>query len=399
MKKPLVSVLMVTYNRAEFLKESIKSVLDQTYDNIQFVIIDDGSDDESCQIIEAFQDDRIELYRLNENRHICYATNYGYSKIKGEYLARIDSDEVWYPNRLSEQLKFMEEHEEYKICFSAVDIIDRYGKNINDEEKDLVKLYETQFSSQEEYLRYFFSKGNCLAQTSVLMKTEVMKRIGDFNPSYVQLHDFEYWVRIVKQYPIYVINKHLLAVRRFSEQDKMENNSSSLNLKNHIRFYNEFVDIRRHFFDDMTEELFVRTFRDEFQYKDASTKEELECEKAFLLCKPVSGSSKLSPAGMEYLFKILLNKEMREVLENKYQFTEKTMYGLTGESVYADFIVENQLHQLQAKNIEVQQLNQKIAELHQLNKEKEQQIALYSGSLSWKITEPLRKISRAMRKK
>lgn len=164
MEKPLISVLMVTYNRAEFLKESIASVLNQTYKNIQFIIVDDGSTDDSCQIIEDFQDDRIELYRLKENRHICYATNYGFSKIKGEYLARIDSDEVWYPQKLTEQMEFMENHKECKICFTSVDIIDRYGNNVNDKEQQLMKLYETQLQSQEEYLRYFFLEGNCLAQ-------------------------------------------------------------------------------------------------------------------------------------------------------------------------------------------------------------------------------------------
>ena len=94
MKEPLVSVLMVNYNHEDTIGETIESVLGQTYQNMQFIIIDDGSTDRSCDIIKSFQDERIELYRLGKNRHICYATNYGFEKVKGDYLARIDSDDV-----------------------------------------------------------------------------------------------------------------------------------------------------------------------------------------------------------------------------------------------------------------------------------------------------------------
>lgn len=399
MEKPLISVLMVTYNRAEFLKESIASVLNQTYKNIQFIIVDDGSTDDSCQIIEDFQDDRIELYRLKKNRHICYATNYGFSKIKGEYLARIDSDEVWYPQKLTEQMKFMENHKECKICFTSVDIIDRYGNNVNDKEQQLMKLYETQLQSQEEYLRYFFLEGNCLAQTSVLMKTEVLRKIGEFNPSYVQLHDFEYWVRVAKYYKIYLINKHLLAVRRFSEEDHMENNSSGSNLMNQIRFYNEFSDIRRHFFDDLTENLFVKTFQNDFRRKEANSEAELECEKAFLLCMPLPNSTTVSAVGIERLFEVMLKPQIRETLEKKYQFIEKDMYKLTGTSMYIDYIVDYKSNQLLLKNAEVEQLYQQITELRRMNEEKKHQIELYSNSLSWKITKPLREIAHIVRRR
>ena len=92
------------------------------------------------------------------------------------------------------------EHPEYKICFSLVDIINTKSEVIND--KDIGDLYEVFFKGQADCLEKFFFMGNCLALPSVLMKTEIMKEIGGFNLGYMQSHDFDYWVRVAKKYPI-----------------------------------------------------------------------------------------------------------------------------------------------------------------------------------------------------
>ena len=99
MDRELVSVLMVNYNRGTTIGESIKSVLAQTYTDLELIIVDDGSTDDSCSVIESIKDPRIKLYRLEQNEHISHATNYGFQKVTGAYLARIDSDDVWYPQK------------------------------------------------------------------------------------------------------------------------------------------------------------------------------------------------------------------------------------------------------------------------------------------------------------
>lgn len=81
MEKPLVSVLMVNYNHEDTIRESIESVLNQNYKELQFIIVDDGSTDSSCEVIEQFKDSRIELYKQKRNQHICYVTNLGLSKV------------------------------------------------------------------------------------------------------------------------------------------------------------------------------------------------------------------------------------------------------------------------------------------------------------------------------
>ena len=97
METPRISVLMVNYNQEDLIAQSIECVLNQTYRNLQFLIVDDGSTDSSPEIIRRYaqKDDRIEYYPMEKNMHISYATNYGFSKVEGEYLARIDSDDLW----------------------------------------------------------------------------------------------------------------------------------------------------------------------------------------------------------------------------------------------------------------------------------------------------------------
>lgn len=387
MNNPLVSVLMVTYNRASTLKETIASVLNQTYKNIHFIIVDDGSTDETREIVESFQDDRIEFCSLEKNRHICYATNVGFSKVKGEYMARIDSDDVWYPDKLEKQIEFLENSDKYKICFSWIDLIDENGNSINDKESGLLKLFESDFRGQADALKSFFLIGNSLSHPSVVMKKEVLDKVGGFNPGYMQSHDFDFWIRIAKHYPLYVMPERLLAMRRFYNTEKTDNNSNT-SYTNSLRFYNEYVDIRKHYFDDMTDELFIEIFKDEFINKDAATKEEYECEKAFLLCRPVLESKAVPAAGIEKLFELLWNPETKKVLEEKYDFIEKTFYEMTGKNIHYDYFVQQEL----------ENLRNQIQAQHNLMLEKDAQINSYKYSTSWKITAPIRKITSLLRK-
>ena len=104
--EPLISVLMVNRNHADTIGEAIASVLSQTWSNLELVVVDDGSTDDSVSVVEgiARQDPRVRLHRLPRNEHICAATNIGFTLVSGEWLARIDSDDVWYPTRLERQM-------------------------------------------------------------------------------------------------------------------------------------------------------------------------------------------------------------------------------------------------------------------------------------------------------
>lgn len=398
MDKPLVSVLMVNYNREDTVKESIESVLNQTYSNLQMIIVDDGSTDRSCDIISSINDSRVELYPSSQNRHICYATNSGFEKVKGSYLARIDSDDVWYPDKIERQMEFLASHPEYRICFSWIDLIDENGRNINHEQEPLLKMFEKNFQGQTDSLRYFFFEGNCLSHPSVLMETSLMKEIGGFSPGYMQSHDYDYWVRIAKRTPLYILPERLLAMRRFMNEGNTGNNSSH-EMENDIRFYNEYADIKQHFFDGMDDTLFIETFRPYFRCRDSHTPLELECEKAFLLLWESTQSNGLLPAGVSRFFELFQRREAGTLLEDKFHFSVKDFYRLTKHHMYYDRWQEKLTEDMKSYNAQLAEMQGKLDALESENAHLKIALKTYADSFCWKATRPLRIILDCFKKK
>lgn len=121
--------------------------------------------------------------------------------------------------------EYLKEHPEHKICFTHVSIIDENDQVVD---SDLEKLYAVDYERQEEWLETFFFLGNCLPMTSVLMTTKIMVEIGDFNIAYRQLHDFDYWIRIAKRYPMAVIPEKLVRIRRYESETNNSNISEKI---------------------------------------------------------------------------------------------------------------------------------------------------------------------------
>lgn len=126
MKKnnPLVSVLIPTYNSSKFVEETIKSITDQTYKNIEIVVVDDASTDNTVEILQKLskEDSRIKLFVNKENLGITENMNNGINKCNGKYIAILDGDDWAYPYRIEEQVKLMEENTDVVICSGYMDI-------------------------------------------------------------------------------------------------------------------------------------------------------------------------------------------------------------------------------------------------------------------------------------
>ena len=138
--------------------------------------------------------------------------------------------------------------------------------------------------------------------------------------------------------------------RRNTEQN------SAVNPENDLRFFNEHMSIRRHFFDDFSDELFVGTFRECFVNKEASSHEELLCEQAFLLMETV-GFDRINPVlGLEKMETLLNDPKIRETLETKYGFTPKSFYQETKKNLYYTYELHQKLRELEWK---VQDLTEK----------------------------------------
>jgi teichuronic acid biosynthesis glycosyltransferase TuaG len=128
----LVSIITPTYNAEKFIRATIESVQNQTYQNWEMILVDDASTDETVKIISDFaeKDSRIKLFKLEKNSGNGFARNIALEKAVGKYIAYLDADDLWFPNKLEKQIEFLEENNLH-FTFSFYDCIDEEGNSLN----------------------------------------------------------------------------------------------------------------------------------------------------------------------------------------------------------------------------------------------------------------------------
>lgn len=164
LSKPKISVVMSTYNRSAFLPRSIESILNQTFTDFEFIIINDGSPDNSAEILKKYanQDSRIRVITNKQNKGLIYSLNKGLDKAKGKYIARMDDDDVALPTRLEKQYAFMEKNKEFTVVGSWIANPDNNRKwpfhSETDHEKIKVMMYlnKVPISHPASFLRRSF---------------------------------------------------------------------------------------------------------------------------------------------------------------------------------------------------------------------------------------------------
>lgn len=180
-----ISVLMSVYNEEEYLSEAIDSILQQTFTNFEFLIIDDGSQDRSESIIASYIDDRIRLVRNKKNIGLTKSLNVGLKLANGKYIARMDADDISLPERLEVQHTFMEEHPAVGVCGSWV--IQRRGNT--------EKIAESIVEHDDIVAMLLFN--NCIAHPTVFIrKSVVLSNHQYYDEDFIAAQDYEYWTRL-----------------------------------------------------------------------------------------------------------------------------------------------------------------------------------------------------------
>jgi glycosyltransferase involved in cell wall biosynthesis len=188
MYEPLVSIVLPTYNRAHFLRQSIRSVVDQEYENWELLVIDNNSTDDTDDVITYFSDDRIKLYKINNEGLIGRSRNLGIKQSKGEWIAFLDSDDYWFPNKLSASLE---------ICSNKVDFMFHDLQiSVDDRVKYFSRVKGWRLNSP--VLRDLLIRGNAIANSSVMVRKFIVEKIGgisedaEVNPCV----DYNTWLKI-----------------------------------------------------------------------------------------------------------------------------------------------------------------------------------------------------------
>ena len=207
---PLVSVIMPSYNHEQFVSEAIESVLNQTFTDLELIILDDASGDKSKEIIEAYQrkDSRIRTIFHNENRGIARTLNEGLEEAKGKFIAFFASDDVWAKDNLKKQLEVLEKNEDLVVWSESL-VIDALGNPTGEFFTQKCGASERKKSGDifEELLM-----GNYICGSSVILKRENLKGIR-YDEQLKYLNDYEIMVDLAKRYQFHFIPEPLAMYR------------------------------------------------------------------------------------------------------------------------------------------------------------------------------------------
>jgi glycosyltransferase involved in cell wall biosynthesis len=209
---PLVSVLLPVYNAESYVAEAIESILNQTYKNFEFIIVNDDSSDRSEEVIFSFSDERIRYYRNEANLGLIGTLNKSIGLSSGKYLARMDNDDICLPERLAKQVAFLEAHSEVGVLGTAFYNIDKAGEISS----------ETAFPSQHILLCWSLCFFSPLAHPTVMMRRELVQREGGYKDGIVHCEDYDFWYRLSNKTKLSNLQDVLFKLR------KHEMNSSSL---------------------------------------------------------------------------------------------------------------------------------------------------------------------------
>lgn len=197
---------MPVYNSEIYLREAMDSILNQTYPDFEFIIIDDGSTDCSPDIVRSYQDSRIRFYQNEQNMGVAATLNRGLELATGEYIARMDSDDISLQERFREQIEYLDAHPE--IAVLATDVQTFGAKN-----------FYSPTSKKNEQLRVDMLFNCCLCHPAVMMRGSIIREEHLlYDTAYNKMEDYELWFRISERHNLGCLDKILFKYRIHSQQ-------------------------------------------------------------------------------------------------------------------------------------------------------------------------------------
>jgi glycosyltransferase involved in cell wall biosynthesis len=187
-----VSVILPTYNRANLLPRAVRSVLNQTYKDFELIIIDDGSTDNTVDIVKSFDDPRISYIKLEKNKGAPAALNIGIDRARGQFIAFQDSDDEWHREKLSRQVAaFKDAANEVGVVYSGM-------WRISDDKRTFVPGDD--ISKKEGDIHESLLSANFIGPPAAMVKKECFSKVGVFDESLPCIEDWELWLRLSKCY-------------------------------------------------------------------------------------------------------------------------------------------------------------------------------------------------------
>jgi glycosyltransferase involved in cell wall biosynthesis len=218
--EPLISAVMSVFNGSQYLADCLDSVLKQTYSNFEFIIINDGSTDNTAEILDSYadKDSRLSIHHEKENLKLVRALNKGCKIARGKYIVRMDADDVCELHRFETQIRFLEDNPDIGILGSWVQNIDQKGN----------KLGIWQVPTDPSHIAWTLQFDCCMAQPSIMMRNDVLNKLDYYRISALQCEDYDLWCRAsfvtkLANFPEALVQRRIwLDSRCFTNSDQVE---------------------------------------------------------------------------------------------------------------------------------------------------------------------------------
>lgn len=357
--EPFVSVVLPCYNHAEFVGRAIESVLHQRYQNYELLIADDGSTDDSVSVIKQYEDSRIVFAPIEKNTGFS-ACLYLYAHAKGKYIAAISSDDMWKPSFLEKSISFLERHGEYGCTFCIPEVIDAQDRVLSGE--GLKKLFRGggEVRTQEEWFRELYMFGNCICAPTMCIRRKVYERFAPFRYQYRQFQDYDFWLRMLPDYNIYVMPEKLSYYRIHMEGENHNISKDDPDVRMREKMEKKYIMLS--VMEDLDDDFFLRAFADYLIKKPGEEGFCVECEKFSVMLN----SEAVPPESAALYFYHHYNEErFQTCIEKHYGITRKDFWKFSGGDYDGTLRQEQEIERLQQIIIQLQEI---IVQLRQATK-------------------------------
>lgn len=235
MQQPLVSVVIPVYNRENTILRAVRSVLRQTYSNIEIIVVDDCSTDSTVSVINSCDDKRVQLIALPHNHGANYARNRGIERARGEFIAFQDSDDEWMEDKLDKQIRYLTE-ENMKAVFSPYILCEEGQCRIIPKDYQSSDIYK-------EGLQEKLKRGNAVGTPTLIVKRDVFFQIGMFDEKMDRLQDYEFVIRYIKKYRLGYIAEPLVKAYRLEKSISTDENAFLEAYKRLAEKHSDFIDL------------------------------------------------------------------------------------------------------------------------------------------------------------
>jgi len=216
---PAVTVLMAVRDGERHLRPALESILRQTFDDFEFLIVDDASADATREVIASYGDPRVRLVANSEHLGLTESLNRGIALARGRYLARMDADDLSDPERLERQVAFLDAHPECALVATWARKIDASGAQVG--------VAHTPLTS--DAIRRLLRRGNCITHGTVMIRNQAIRSVGGYDPSMERAQDYDLWLRLSEQFDLGTLPEYLyswrehaasISGRHLAEQDR-----------------------------------------------------------------------------------------------------------------------------------------------------------------------------------